>query len=593
MPYTTWLFFFVAFAVVILIYAGKSWLRTHVPFTNLISALTLAFIFAAFENPWIPLLAVTYQYGLLLLQSNSRMGRFVWLGAIASALPMILVKLSVGLDVIAFAGLSFMTFRAIEILVDCDPKNVPTPLAYLAFLLFPPTLLAGPVDRYNNFSEHLNTGYDGINAENAYAGWYAILIGLLLKFMVAGGIDHFWLPAKIPPTPVGFLKDMYAYAAYLYTDFAGYSALAIGLALVLGFKLPENFRKPFLSVNMPDFFRRWNISLSEWLRDFVFQPLYQALIRLPFFQRHRLAAQNISIYGTFQLMGLWNGIDAKYVISGGLFGAYSAIHNTYVMSRKRRPYRNKGLARFLSTALTVNAACFALYVFSGRLPELKTLDWAWRRHLMHQGSVKHADWRLWIHPPVSISESSFSPPSISLIDADKDYTLLMRVPPEKSWSLAADNRIDLAGKSFDKVEVAVQQGWTIEALDTLPTGNFLSLDGRQDFYVKSPDNLLCDIRHVESGATDLLGLKVEGLECQRTRLQAQCGEQTVFKPISLASHRAELMRGQINLKVAELTGANTGTSCVIRAVIFETRLRHYNTNLAGTYKLIEIPVKVP
>ncbi|MFY1004847.1 MBOAT family O-acyltransferase, partial [Escherichia coli] len=83
------------------------------------------------------------------------------------------------------------------------------------------------------------------------------------------------------------------YSAYLFFDFAGYSTMAIGIGMLFGFTLPINFRNPLATLNPQDFWRRWHISLSEWLRDVVFMPIYKALSKTSFFSRHRLAAQNI------------------------------------------------------------------------------------------------------------------------------------------------------------------------------------------------------------------------------------------------------------------------------------------------------------
>ena len=129
---------------------------------------------------------------------------------------------------------------------------------------------------------------------------------------------------------------------------------------------------PLLAKNPQDFWRRFHISLSEWLRDVVFMPVYMNLMKFNFFRQNKTLAQNIGIFCTLFCMGAWNGLERHYVISGALFGATSVAHNMLLWSAKRSPALHRGLqypaVAFLGRILTLGSAAGSLYIFSGMSP---------------------------------------------------------------------------------------------------------------------------------------------------------------------------------------------------------------------------------
>jgi membrane protein involved in D-alanine export len=291
---------------------------------------------------------------------------------VITLLPMVAGKL--GLAGISTLGLSFMTFRALGALLE--ERGRPRPIGfveYSSFLLFVPSLLVGPIDRFRNFEHDL--GAPDWSAATVLDGWEHLVQGLILKFALAELVFRYWLShfsaADRHLWPMA--NNAIGYSVFLYFDFAGYSSLAIGLGMLFGFRLPENFNRPYLARNFQDFWRRWHISLSVWLGDYVFRPLYMSVRRQTLVQLHPLLGQSLCLFATFALMGVWNGLRPRYLISGFLFGAFTAIHHAFMHFEKRRgrPFGGllaEPLRRGAAIGLTLICASIAFYCFSGRMP---------------------------------------------------------------------------------------------------------------------------------------------------------------------------------------------------------------------------------
>nr|WP_216846850.1 MBOAT family O-acyltransferase [Halodesulfovibrio sp. MK-HDV] len=290
------------------------------------------------------------------------------------SLPMILFKLDV--DVMyKVIGISYITFRVIQAISDQKNYGSLDFFEFTSYLFFPPTLLAGPIDRSYRFKSDLDNGYNNISTSNFVRGWELLVIGGLFKFVLAEFVAKFWL-GEIDATSTSIatmVNSAYSYTAYFYFDFAGYSAMAMGVGIMLGISVPKNFDKPYLAQNPQEFWRRFHITLGAWLTDYFFKPIYMYLQRFSYLRGRRLLVQNISITLTFLLMGMWNGLVWHYIFSGLLFGLYSSIHNCYVH------YVKKGGADIFSVSsnilslsmkrlIMVNSVVLALYVFSGRVP---------------------------------------------------------------------------------------------------------------------------------------------------------------------------------------------------------------------------------
>ncbi len=379
LPFTSTDFFYLAALVLLVVYLLKGFLSSWLPLRLLLFGLTVGYITAYFTQPRKAVLFVVWAY---LVYRAFRMwfkGRFKIIGALLLALPLILVKAALLQDRIQFVGLSYVTFRVVQIHLDADSgQPVANLLDYVTFLLFPPTLLIGPIDRFQRFKSDLDLGYSRLNLRALQEGWQLILHGLVLKFVLAALVNSWWLGRADDKSHAvaDLASNMYGYAFYLYFDFAGYSALAAGLGVMFGIAVPANFNHPFLAPNPQEFWRRWHITLGDWLRDYIFRPCYKWASHVRSLLSHPLLRQNTSLFVTFFVMGLWNGFHRVYLVSGSLFGLYSVVHNTYVYQCRKRGRDllfgtlSPLVVRGISVLLMFNFAAFALYVFSGRFPFL-------------------------------------------------------------------------------------------------------------------------------------------------------------------------------------------------------------------------------
>ena len=371
--------FYLLFALVVpALYLGKLLLKDRIPFASVITGLSVLFVLVYYPKPLQLVVFTVYEcaFTWLLLFRWLRLHKL--LGSLLLALPMVLVKLDWNVDVIGFAGISYITFRCLQVYLDGELLREKFRFTdFIGFLLFTPSLLVGPIDRYERFKGDLDQGWSRLNGTALLAGWEFLVLGLLHKFVLAEVTDRFWLSQVDASSTlaIDMAGSMYGYAVYLYFDFAGYSLLAIGLGRMMGIELPKNFDRPWLTQNPPEFWKRWHISLGDWLRDYFFRPIYKSLSGIQRLRTWPLLRQNIALFSTFLLMGCWNGLQAHYVASGALFGLYSVGYNSY-QHQSRKHKRNfwgstpAWAVKSISIFVMVQLACFALYIFSGRFPYL-------------------------------------------------------------------------------------------------------------------------------------------------------------------------------------------------------------------------------
>ncbi len=376
LPFSGFYFFILAFGFIALLHVFKFFsIFNIVSYKNIlffsIMFYTLLFLPRSITNAI--LLFVIYSYFIYWLFIKNDYHEILF-PMIVIALPMVFYKFDIN-PMYKIIGISYMTFRSIQAMVDSKNYGMMSFIEFTSFLLFPTTLLAGPIDRSYRFQTDINNGESNLTLKNIAKGWDILVVGVLFKFVFADAVNRFWLSNS----DVGskYILDMinsgYAYTTYLYFDFAGYSAMAVGLSIMMGIFIPMNFNHPYLAPNPQDFWRRFHITLGSWLTDYFFKPLYKYLHGFKILKGKRLLIQNIAIISTFLLMGFWNGFTWYYIFSGFLFGIYSAIHNSYVVYIKKGGYDifsslpevvSLNLKRFLM----LNAAVLALYFFSGRVP---------------------------------------------------------------------------------------------------------------------------------------------------------------------------------------------------------------------------------
>jgi len=219
-------------------------------------------------------------------------------------------------------GISFYTFEAISYVVDVyRGKLAPlrSPRDYLLYILFFPHLLAGPIVRSGDFAPqlHRRKRFSWVRLE---AGVRLFVLGLFKKAVLADWMAPLVDPVFADPgaysTPALWLATL-AYAVQIYGDFSGYSDMAIGLAHMLGFKLPANFRQPYLATSITEFWRRWHVSLSTWLRDYLYIPLGGS--------RHGAWITCRALLATMLLGGLWHGASWTFVLWGLYHGVLLVV----------------------------------------------------------------------------------------------------------------------------------------------------------------------------------------------------------------------------------------------------------------------------
>lgn len=338
-------------------------------FSLLLAILMAAVVYG--EQIYKPLLLLFVSALALQLHRSNRLRKSIAIGITIA--PLILAKVY-GLPIVAMLGLSFATFRAVDVLLYADKKIEIDAFEYAAYLFFPLTLLAGPMYRWRDFKVDLAESFGRISVNRTLAGLEELALGIVQKFLIADAVNRFFLENldSHDYSVKGIAANAIAYTAFLYFDFAGYSNMATGIGKMLGLNLPRNFNNPILSQNPQDFWRRWHISLSDWLRDVIFMPIYMALSRSRFFASRRLLAQNIALFSTLFVMGIWNGINRHYVLSGAMFGASAVAYNMLVSLAKSKPsfaliFENN-IIRFIGRIANLAFIALALYVFSGRSP---------------------------------------------------------------------------------------------------------------------------------------------------------------------------------------------------------------------------------
>jgi membrane protein involved in D-alanine export len=288
---------------------------------------------------------------------------------VISLLPLLAARHAGGLAGFGFLGISYVTFRALDVILSIHDGAVTSldPVCFLAFLFFFPTISSGPIDRYRRF----HRDWSGPQERGEYlldldVGVDRVFRGFLYKFLIAAYIKDHWMKPGFAAHSSA-LTYMYVYSAYLFFDFAGYSAFAVGLSRVFGVRTPENFEKPFLSRNIKEFWGRWHITLSGWLRDHVYTRFVLAAKRGRWFTG-RYMASDLGLLLTMGLMGLWHGTALHYLAYGAYHGVLLVGHDVFARSSLgRKPWASGPVWDTASRLVTAHAVAFGFLIFSGRL----------------------------------------------------------------------------------------------------------------------------------------------------------------------------------------------------------------------------------
>jgi alginate O-acetyltransferase complex protein AlgI len=266
-------------------------------------------------------------------------------------------------------GISFYTFHGVSYIVDVYRGRIEAERSLTDFALFVaffPQLVAGPILRASYFVPQLESKRT-TTRRDWLAGAYLIILGLFQKVALADNLAPFAnlvfdAPARFNTGEVWL--GTYAFAFQIYFDFAGYSNIAIGCARLLGFSIPENFRMPYIAAGFREFWRRWHISLSTWLRDYLYLPLGG--------NRRGTLITIRNLYIVMALGGLWHGANWTFVVWGLLHGTYLAIEHLAQPLLQRIPerVRSSRATRIVVAIVTFHLVCIAWIFF--RAPTIHT-----------------------------------------------------------------------------------------------------------------------------------------------------------------------------------------------------------------------------
>ena len=313
---------------------------------------------------------IIYQYVLVFIAQRMDSKRLKPL-VMLSILPLVFNKVFAitQLHLLAFIGISYMSFKTIQIMLEISDGLIKEKISvkdYLQFLLFFPTVSSGPIDRSRRFLKEINEVMPRKDyLELAGDGIYRIVLGLLYKVVLSTYVYQILLALSNTGTVVYSIKYMYLYTLYLFFDFAGYSLMAVGSSNVLGIQTPMNFNKPFLSIDIKDFWTRWHITLSTWLRDFVFSRVLMQVIRKKWF-KNRLHNAAYAYMVNMLVMGFWHGISVSYIAYGFYHGILMSGFEIYQKkSTFYKKHKNKTWYKLISWFVTMNLVMVGFFIFSG------------------------------------------------------------------------------------------------------------------------------------------------------------------------------------------------------------------------------------
>ena len=323
---------------------------------------------------------IIFQYILVLIAHKTENAKYLKILVFLSVVPLIINKVFAltHWHLLAFIGISYMSFKTIQIMIEISDGLIKERISiidYIQFLLFFPTVSSGPIDRSRRFMVNIKERMPRDEyLELAGVGVYRVVLGLLYKVVLSTYSYHYLVTLPNFGSLEYSVKYMYLYTLYLFFDFAGYSLMAVGSSNILGVQTPMNFNKPFLSIDIKDFWNRWHITLSTWLRDFVFSRVFMEATKKKRFKK-RLNTAMYAYMVNMLLMGFWHGLTISYIVYGAYHGILMAGFEYYQKKSKfYKKNKNKVWYKVCSWFITINLVIFGLYIFSGEPYKiLKTL----------------------------------------------------------------------------------------------------------------------------------------------------------------------------------------------------------------------------
>ncbi|MFI5164794.1 MAG: MBOAT family O-acyltransferase, partial [Bacteroidia bacterium] len=227
-------------------------------------------------------------------------------------------------------GISFFVFHELSYIIDVYRKVKPPMkniVNYALYIFLFPQLIAGPIIRFNEIADQINDRKFQDNIENRLVGLFRFAIGLAKKVLIANVLGAqadqiFNLPYEELNTSSAWIGAL-CYTFQIYFDFSGYSDMAIGLARTMGFRFPENFNNPYISQSITEFWRRWHMSLSRWMRDYLYIPLGGNKVSVP--------RMYFNLCFVFLISGLWHGAQWTFIIWGAYHGLFLVLDRLFLL----------------------------------------------------------------------------------------------------------------------------------------------------------------------------------------------------------------------------------------------------------------------
>lgn len=318
---------------------------------------------------------VLYSAGTLWVVAAVILGTYLWAGTAATglvvaglALLLVFFKLPGGMagalpmlsaagsgDARMPLGFSFLVFELIHYAVERRRGRLAggSFVDLAAFSFFFPCRVAGPIKRYPDFTAAVAAAE--LSPENVNRGCLRIAGGLIKKVLLADGLQRWSGGLAAATTPAGAWTAAVAYSFQLYFDFSAYSDIAIGTSQLMGIRVPENFDWPYLSANIQDFWNRWHMSLSSWVRDYIFLTLGRRLFKTSLRRSPRIIS-TLSYLVTFFTVGAWHGLSSNFLLwgvyHGVLLSGFQIVKTTIPLGVAMSPVYRSRAATWAATALT-------------------------------------------------------------------------------------------------------------------------------------------------------------------------------------------------------------------------------------------------
>lgn len=302
---------------------------------------------------------------------------FLWL---RGGLSFVADGFGVGVGAIHVIGVSYITLRQLDWLLNLDPRSeqAPSLSSYLHYTLSLYSILAGPIARHEDFDASLHEPRHVVPPAQWLAWMHRVVNGLIKVMILApvlGRVTSHAFVSEQEFSAGARLLSFYGYPVYIFLNFSGYCDVVISLAAMAGLELPENFNRPFLATNVQDFWQRWHMSLSSWLRDYVFFTVLHTLrVRAP--RLPPSVASALCVTGLFILVGLWHGPTPAYALFGLLHGLAAAALIPYgkwldrlLSDRGARIYREHLVMRGLRIGACFHFVCATTSLFERSIPQ--------------------------------------------------------------------------------------------------------------------------------------------------------------------------------------------------------------------------------